>query len=284
VILGLAVALLWGTGDLLAAFAARHMGAFRTLGIAQVTELVLCLGWFVLRPTPVAGDIAVGILLMAGVLTAGSYGALYRGLMLGPIMLVAPIAAAYAIGPTVLAVVLLDERLSLGGAMGALAAISGVVVLSASHAGRDARDARGRGGGVPFGLAAMVGFAISAFMIAASAQRSGALPTLLISRVGATAMLVIVALGPARRRLMASRHHTAPFPAGLAALAGVSNIFGTALYAHAGELGIVALVTPVSALFPLVPIVGGYILFRERPDLIQIVGIGMIIGGLVLLG
>lgn len=66
-------------------------------------------------------------------------------------------------------------------------------------------------------------------------------------------------------------------------LAGSVNLVGTALYARAGELGLVAIVSPVSALFPLGPVLGGYLLFGERLDRLQTVGIVVIIGGLVLL-
>jgi hypothetical protein len=43
VVLGLAVAALWGVGDLLAALAARRVGAFRTVAVAQIAELAICL-------------------------------------------------------------------------------------------------------------------------------------------------------------------------------------------------------------------------------------------------
>src|SRR5918994_3022427 len=103
VIMGLAVAALWGTGDLLAAIAARRIGAFRTLAVAQMTELGLCIVvWPALRESFRRAPFPVEILLLAGVLSAASYGALYRGLMLGPVVLVAPVASAYAAGPAIL--------------------------------------------------------------------------------------------------------------------------------------------------------------------------------------
>jgi drug/metabolite transporter (DMT)-like permease len=284
VVLGLGVAALWGVGDLLAALAARRVGAFRTVAVAQIAELAICLtGWVVVRPPLPDSAVVIGTLLAAGVLTAAAYGSLYRGLMLGPVMLVAPIAAAYAIGPTLLAVVVLDEHLSLDGAIGAATAIAGVVVLSAGRATAPGPD-DSRGGGVPFAFVAMAGFAMSAFIIAALAQRAGWFATLLISRVGVAATLSVVAMGPARGALLGAAGRPPPRPTSLAALAGVSNLLGTALYARGGELGVVAVVTAVSALFPLVPIFGGYALFHERVGAVQLFGIAMIIIGLILLG
>jgi drug/metabolite transporter (DMT)-like permease len=284
-ILGLTVAALWGTGDLLAAIAARRIGAFRTVAIAQSLELSLCLtAWMIFRPSLAQGVGSIEVLLLAGVLTAAAYGALYRGLMLGPVMLVGPIAAAYAIGPTILAVVVLDERLSTGGVIGAAAAIAGVVVVSAAHGKATQRGGAEGWGGVPFAFAAMLAFAISAFMIAAFAREIGWFPTLLFSRVGVVLTLGVVAMGPARRALAGSAETSPVQAVALAALVGVCNLVGTALYARAGELRLVAVVTPVSALFPLVPILGGYLLFHERLRVVQLGGIGLIIVGLVLLG
>jgi drug/metabolite transporter (DMT)-like permease len=277
------VAALWGTGDFLAALAARRFGAFRTLAVAQATELGLCVATWAAVPSLVGSAIPLGPLLLVGVVTAASYGALYRGLMVGPVMLVAPIASAYAAGPTVLAVMLLDERLSAPNAVGAAAAIAGVVVITAAHKGVTPQHAtRGRSG-VAFGLAAMVGFAISAFMIAAFARRTDWLTPLLISRVGVALILAFVALGFRRTAIIGRDDAHGAGAARLAAAAGLCNLAGTALYARAGELGLVAVVSAVSALFPLVPILGGLFLFHERLSWIQIGGIGVIIAGLVLL-
>jgi drug/metabolite transporter (DMT)-like permease len=284
VILGLAVAVSWGSGDLLATLAARGSGAFRTLAIAQMTELALCIAaWAFIRPPISVGALSVGVLLLAGAVTAASYGALYQGLMLGPVMLVGPIASAYAVGPTILAVVLLGERLSIGAAMGSVVAIGGVVMVTVSHASEAANTVRNRSG-VPFGIAAMIGFAASAFGIAASAQALGWLPPLLISRIGVAVTIALAAphISPPRE----TRDRTASVVRAstlLAALAGLCNLAGTALYAHAGELQMVAIVTAVSALFPLVPVLGGFLLFHERVRRVQLVGIGAVILGLVLL-
>jgi uncharacterized membrane protein len=284
VILGAAVAALWGTGDLLAAMAARRFGAFRTLVVAQATELGVCLASLpVLRPNHGADSELIAPLLLAGVLTAVAYGALYRGLMLGPVMLVGPIASAYAVGPTILAVVLLHERLPLEGTFGAVAAIAGVVIVTAARGTRE-KHREGRRSGVPFALVAMTGFAISAFMIAAFAGRTGWFTPLLVSRIGVALTLVPAAL-VFRRRSTTSRVAEAGSraPTLLAIFAGLSNLGGTALYAWAGELRLVAVVSAVSALFPLVPIFGGYVLFGERIGRLQIAGVATIIVGLILL-
>ncbi|HYF12285.1 MAG TPA: hypothetical protein VEC09_08285 [Actinomycetota bacterium] len=85
-------------------------------------------------------------------------------------MIVAPIAYAYAVGPTILAVPVLDQHLSTGAAIGAALAIAGVTAVTAAS-GRAAVQRTPGGSGVTFGVVAMIGFAASAFLVAAFAQR-----------------------------------------------------------------------------------------------------------------
>jgi drug/metabolite transporter (DMT)-like permease len=284
VILGVVVAVLWGSCDLLATLASRRSGAFRTLATAQIAELIVCAAaWVAFRPSLAGAAGSVPTLLAAGVLTAAAYGALYRGLMLGPVMIVAPVASAYAVGPTVLAVIVLGEHLSVGAAVGATIAIAGVIVVTAARGNAVAtNDADGRSG-VGFGIVAMLGFAASAFLVAAFAQRVGWFAAVLLSRVGVVLTLVVVGVSLFLMRGQRNRPHPDRRAGTLAVLAGLGNLVGTSVYAYAGERNLIAVATAVSAMFPLVPVLGGFVLFRERIGRLQTAGIAVIIVGMVLL-
>jgi drug/metabolite transporter (DMT)-like permease len=69
-----------------------------------------------------------------------------------------------------------------------------------------------------------------------------------------------------------------------AALVGVIDVLGGAAYARGTELGYLSIVSAASATFPLIPVVGGIILLRERPAASQLTGIALVVGGLLLLG
>ena len=58
----------------------------------------------------------------------------------------------------------------------------------------------------------------------------------------------------------------------------------TRALARGSQLGLVSIVSAVSATFPLVVIAGGVILLRERPTGVQWAGVVCTITGLVLLG
>ena len=69
-----------------------------------------------------------------------------------------------------------------------------------------------------------------------------------------------------------------------AVLVGAIDVLGGAAYARGTELGYVSIVSAASATFPLIPVVGGILLLRERPAASQLAGVVLVVGGLLLLG
>src|SRR3990170_8183074 len=129
--LGLGAALCWGFADYFATLASRRAGTLRVvLGfhlIATAVLAALVLGTGALADVSL-GDVAPFLLL--GALGWASYLAFYRALAIGPISIVSPVVSGYAAVTVVLAVLVLDERLS-GGEIAAVAtALVGVVLAS----------------------------------------------------------------------------------------------------------------------------------------------------------
>jgi len=100
ILLGLTTALCWGSADLLARFATRKIGTFRTMLYMQLTGLLLLTaamhwlgGWGHLADgsgwSPWFWGICAGVLNTAGTL------ALYRSFEIGKMSIVAPISASY---------------------------------------------------------------------------------------------------------------------------------------------------------------------------------------------
>ena len=109
---GLLSALCWGISTLLAAVAARRIGALRTVVLGEAAALVSYLlvfipGHFSLNG---AGDSA-WLPLLAGVIGVAGYLALYRGLESGHIGLVSAISACYGGVIALLSVLLRHERM-----------------------------------------------------------------------------------------------------------------------------------------------------------------------------
>jgi drug/metabolite transporter (DMT)-like permease len=283
VIFGLAAALGWGCSDLLAAIGSRRAGSRPTVLVAQAVGL-LCFGvlWLVTDPPswPPAADVA--ILLLSGCFAGIAYFTAYRGLELGPVALVSPIASAFAAVTVLLAVVLLGEALGPVLLTGVVLTIGGVV-LASTDLRRFEAEAKLHRRGLPYAFAAMVGFGVAAFVSGSLAKEYGWLPPVVVARVGSLLLIAAVTI-VMRRRAGERTQRLSARNLGIAAAAGLTDILGVAAYSRGSELGLVSIVAAVSATFTLIPVAGGILLFSERPAPNQLVGLVLVICGLVALG
>jgi drug/metabolite transporter (DMT)-like permease len=163
VILGLVAAVLWGVGDLFARFAGRAIGAWRTLFYTELLGLVLLTLWLALFQLetvwPMARAVPRSIWgwgLVAGLVhLCGSY-ALVRGVTIGPISLVMPIATGYGAISAGLSIATGESVTALALA-GMLVTIIGTGLAAAE--GQSAKDATRAG--VPWALMAAVAYGVA---------------------------------------------------------------------------------------------------------------------------
>jgi drug/metabolite transporter (DMT)-like permease len=126
---GLLSALSWGISTVLAAVAARRIGALRTVVLGEVAGLAGYLTLFVFGPFSLRGvGSTAWLLVLAGVIAVAGYLALYRGLESGHVGLVSAISACYGGVIAVLSVVLLGERLTPAAIAGVAATVLGVML------------------------------------------------------------------------------------------------------------------------------------------------------------
>jgi drug/metabolite transporter (DMT)-like permease len=286
VIYGIAAAFGWGLGDLGAAIAGRRMGSGRTLVIAQIAVAILAsLLVGLARPDLSGLPRVIPWLVPAAFLGAGAFATLYRGLELGPVAVVSPVLATYAVVPVMLSVALLGEELSPIEWLGVAITIAGAVLTST-----DLRAVAGgtftRFAGLPWAIVSTLLFGVATYVLGWSAQEAGFLPSMWFARV----TLSIVVLGAACIVWLRAKGHgparaeLVPSTLRLAALAGMLELVGTIVYARGAEVGLVSIVTAASATYPVIPVLGGVALLHERLVPNQYVGIGLVVTGLLMLG
>jgi drug/metabolite transporter (DMT)-like permease len=206
IVLGLLTALSWGSADLCARFAARKIGAFRTMLYMQLTGLVLltmALHWF--GGLGHLGDgsgwrpwewgIAVGVLNTLGTL------ALYRSFEVGKMSVVAPISASYP-ALTMLLSATTGERLTAARMAGFALILVGVVVVAreeADPASAHPGDAAATGGknraGVGWALLAALGFGVMFWILGVRViPMLGSAQTVWVIRVTSVALMALVML------------------------------------------------------------------------------------------
>jgi drug/metabolite transporter (DMT)-like permease len=285
VIWGLGAALGWGLADLFAAFSGRRIGSWATLVLAQfAAAIVMAVVVVVLRPSwDGFGEVAPW-LLGNTVFVVGAYLALYHALEVGRIAVISPVLASYAVIPVLLAVILLDESLSAVQIAAIAITILGAVLTSTDlRALREGTHTMPKG--LPWAVAAAVLFGVATYTLGWAAQHASPVPVLWLTRTSAAVVFAVGALFFRVRRGFALTRRPLPLAAlGLAFALGSVDVGGTLSYVHGASVGLVSIVTAVSATYPLIPVFGGIKLFGEWPSTTQYAGVAMVVAGLVLLG
>jgi drug/metabolite transporter (DMT)-like permease len=178
-----------------------------------------------------------------------------------------------------LAMIVLGERPSGLALAGAAIAVVGVALVSTDL--KKLRDGVvNHVPGLPWAIAAAVGFGVAGFLLGWISDRAGWIVGLWGSRVAQVAFFVPLLL-VSRREL--SRVHVG-VGLGIALLAGAADILGVVTFAAGSERGLNSIVLAASAVFPLIAITLSVIVFKERMVTNQVVGIALVVGGLLLLG
>jgi drug/metabolite transporter (DMT)-like permease len=282
VIYGLVAALGWGLADFTGAVTGRRIGslwvvlAAQTFSAAVVTVIALAGD----QALSAAGALIWWIVLNA-VFSATAYITHYRALELGPLAVVSPVGATYALVGVVLAVIVLGERPSLGIIVGGVVTIVGVMLTST-----DLRQVRAgthtMPPGLPWAIVSAVGFGVGGLTLAKLSQDLGWELGLWSSRVAQ--LVAFVALGVLwRERQLKGRF--AAKPAAIAALTvGGADLIGVLGYSIGAEAGFVIPVLIASAVFPLIAVALSVVYLHERPVPNQYVGVAMAVLGLVMVG
>jgi drug/metabolite transporter (DMT)-like permease len=275
---GLVAAICWGFSALLATIVSRRVGAVRTAFVGHATGVVALTLFLVLSAERLtASGASLLALPFAGILVAVAFLAVYRGLALGPVALVAPISAGYAGVTVMLAVPILGERPSPLASAGIAAIVCGVV-LSSTEAGKRRERRSSQPSGVPFGVISMCAFGVATLIIGYFSKRLGWFDSVYLTRLASGATLLAI-LGTTRRSPILGVGH---WPLLLAGVIGILDAIALSAYGRGSELGHITIVAVVSATNPLVPLVGGITLLHERIDSNRMLGVALVGVGLLL--
>lgn len=281
-IFGLIAAVGWGLTDFFAASAGRRVGSIATVILGQAMSWTFITAVLVISETSVQPLRAiVWLVLLNGVFTAISYFTHFRALELGPVAVVSPIGAAYAIVGVLLTVIFIHERPSGLELIGAGVTIGGVMLVSTDLRALRA-GIKGHAPGLPWALVSMVGFGVAAFLLATVSRHAGWVAGMWGSRMAQlVCYLPLVFLRP--KELLRFRGAGGAAIA-LAMAAGFADILGVAVFSYGTQKGSVSLVLAASAVFPLIAVALSYVYLKERLVPNQYIGIGFVVTGLILLG
>jgi drug/metabolite transporter (DMT)-like permease len=270
-VLALSGAALWGVGDFLGGLASRRLAVLAVLAISQAVGLAGVALWVWLARDPFPGVAELLPAAAAGVAGLVGLGALYRGLAVGAMGIVAPISAA---SPVVPLAVDAARGITPGALqwLGVSLVLAGIVALSLEPSG-----VRGRRLAAGAGLALVAALGFGGFVVGLDAGSDESAPWAVVSARSASVTIAVVAalltstsLRPPRRLL--------PMLVGVGAFDTGANVC-VAFATTKGAAGIVAV---LSALYPVVTVALARIVLAERLSLARRTGGAVAIAGAVL--
>ncbi len=279
---GLGAALCWAIATMSTSRSSKMIGPSSVLAWVMVVGAVVAFVPALLqRPDGDLDPTAVTLSVVAGLAYIGGLSLIYRALRIGPVTIAAPVVSTEGALAAVIAVFLGEP---LGAAAAVLLAIIAVGVILASRE----RPAGADTGAVPdfspevtrrtaiLAFAAAIVFAVG-LVTSARAVTLG-MPVMWVSFVARILGVVLVALPLLVTGRLRWARRALPF----VIAAGIGEVVGTALYTIAAQEGI-AVAAVLGAQFATISVVGAYLLFGERLDRRQVVGVVMVIAGVALL-
>lgn len=278
---GLGAALSWAIATLASSRSSRMIGPMSVLGWVMAVGLVAAIG-----PALLASPVDLGLPQIAGLVVLGlSHNAglllVYAALSIGRVSIVAPIVATEGALAALLSVVLGDS-MAVSTAL-VLAVIAIGVVLASYERPRDGADASASA--PPPGqarraalLAIASAFAFSVGLVLSGRLGAGGIPPAWVIVASRTVGVTVIVLPLVLTRRFRLTRPAVP----LVVLAGILEALGTGIYVVAASADI-AVAAVLSSQFAGIAALGGFLLFHERIQRLQVAGVVTIAVGVTIL-
>jgi drug/metabolite transporter (DMT)-like permease len=271
VALALGASLSYGVGDFLGGLTSRRLHVLTVLALSQVAGAVAVAVWALVEREAFPGGGATAAACAAGLCGAVGLTALYRGMAVGAMGVVAPISSVAAVIPFTYGLAR-GERPTLLQVAGVVVALAGLVLVSRASDGGGAAVAAGVG----LALIAAVGFGLYFVFLGEAATES--VPwAVLVARTTSCA-LALAAVALTRVTLRPGRRLLAPVLA-----VGVFDVSANVLFALASTRGLLSVASVLTSLYPAVTVALAALVLRERVGRTQLAGAAAVLAGAALI-
>jgi len=236
---------------------------FGVVLVSQLVGMVLAIGMTLVRGETTPTTLDLGWSVLAGIAGATGISALYKGLAVGRMGVVAPVTGVIAAVLPVAAGIVLEGLPPPLVLAGIALAIVAVVLVSRSDDGDG-----GRSSGL--GLALLAGAAIGAMSVCISQISDGHVFGPLVV-IRATQAVVIVGLIVLTRSAWRVDRRLLPATAGV----GVLDMAGNGAFILAVQSGALAVAAVLSSLYPVTTVILATVVLRERITRSHAVGIAL---------
>ena len=263
----------FGGGDFLGGLATRRTGAvLPVIFLSHVMGLALAIGLLFVFPSSLTWSAFLAG-AGGGVVGAGGFVLLFRGLAVGRMAVVAPITAVGAAAIPLAWGLATGERPGSLAVIGALVGVASIPLIARTG---DLPDAVAGRSGLLEAIGAGVAFAVFFIVLDATPADSGVVP-LLAARITTVPLFALLA-GLGAGSLALPR-----IAVGAAVGSGILDMAANGLFLAATRQGFLALVAVLTSLYPAVTILLARFVLDERVGRIQAAGLGLAGIGVVLM-
>jgi drug/metabolite transporter (DMT)-like permease len=268
--LALGASLTWGLADFFGPLMGRTLGALRVLFYVQLSGLITIALIVLVRGK---GPESSTALLAIPAAISGTFGlyAYYRGVAVGAISIVAPIAGVSAVIPVAVGVAS-GDRPSAWQVVGMACALVGVFLASREPGQGNSRLAAGVG----LALLAALGFGCYFPPMHAAGNADFWWASLLFRTTSTIVILGVIAIR--RPSLSVEARRLPPL-----ALVGIGDMAGNLLFAAASTTGLVSVTSVLASLYPIVTVIMARLVLNERVARSQESGIALTLAGVALI-
>jgi drug/metabolite transporter (DMT)-like permease len=261
IVLGLLASMAWGIADFGGGLTSRRAPVLGVLLGSQIASLAIGLPILAAGSEPAMRQIDLAVSIAGGVLGAAGLSLLYRGLSVGRMGVVAPVAAVITATLPVAYGFVTEGAPSSLAIIGIVAAIVSVILVSRSPVAAD-----GRPSGLRYGVAAGTLFGL--FTIGAAQLNDGLIMSpVVVIRVAS--VLVITTWILVRRQPWRVPRSLWPALVGV----GVMDMSATAAYLAAIAVGPLSIAAILASLYPVVTTILAALVLRERVTPVHAAGI-----------
>jgi drug/metabolite transporter (DMT)-like permease len=270
VLLGLTSAASWGAGDFTGGLASKRSPLLGVLALGQASgvTLIVATALFLREGSPSRTTLAWSI--AAGAAGAVGLAALYRGLAVGRMAVVAPVSAVLSATIPVVWSVVAEGTPPAAKVAGFALALGGIWLIA-----RAGPPGEGREG---LALAVLAGCGFGGFLVLMDRGAQGGTFWPLAAARGTSLGLALAAAAARGRARMPTR---ASVP--LVLLSGVLDAGGNAFFIHATQAGRLDVAAVLSSMYPASTVLLAAALLRERVSRPQVAGILAVLGAIALI-
>lgn len=287
IVLGLLVALFYGSGDFCGGLAAKRTAAVTVVigsfALSAVLVAVTIGAWAALGTLPPAHPSDLWLGVGVGLVGPAAVALLYRGLAMGRMSVVAPITAVVAaMVPLVWALVDGERPSTVALAGVAIALVAIVLVAGAPEHDDHPEDAATAplSAVIPPAVASGLGFGALFVLLGETGDDAGLWPLLTARPVAVVVTVVVAAVlgwraGSLDGAIVPAR---AAWP--MVAGAGVLDVTANGIYLAATRSGLLSIVAVLSSLYPAATVVLARVVLGERLHRVQVVGLVLAAAGI----